>query len=180
MYSEQTEGIVRSPPVRRPLLVLLALAAVAIGVSVVVAVVAPGPRVDASSPEGVVARYVQAVIDGDADAATYLSTDTADRCGTAALRNAWVPPFLTATLDDVEVRGDEAEVVVRLRSVPAPPPFGGGGFSSTEHFTLIRASAEEAWRIDGDPWPVYACGGPYEFPYEESEKLPDRGGVDPR
>jgi hypothetical protein len=162
--SEQADGTGRSPRVRRPLVVLLVIATAAVVVSVVVAVAAPGPRPPASSPEGVVARYLQAVIDRDADAATFLSAGTAGRCDTALLRDAWIPPSLTATLDDVEVRGDEAEVVVRLRSVPAPPPFGGGGFSSIERFTLVRASAGAAWRIEGDPWPVYACGDPTSSP----------------
>ncbi|MGH2720170.1 MAG: hypothetical protein ACRDJO_01030 [Actinomycetota bacterium] len=172
---EQADGTGRSPRVRRPLVVLLLLAAAAVVVSVVVAVAAPGPRLDASSPESVVARYLQAVIDRDSDAATYLSAGTAERCATTLLRDAWIPPSLTATLDDVEVRGNEAEVVVRLRSVPAPPPFGGG-FSSIERFTVVRASAGDPWRIAGDPWPVYACGGPYEFPVE----VPERGSEDPR
>lgn len=177
--SEDVEGTERSSRVRRPLVVLLTMAAAAVGVSVVVSLAAPGPRLDASSPEGVVARYLQAVIDRDADAATYLSDRTAERCTTAGLRDAWVPPSVTATLDDVEIRGEEAEVVVRLRSVPAPPPFGGG-FSSIEHFTLVRASAGDPWRIAGDPWPLYGCGGPYEFPVEVPDGVPERDRVDSR
>ena len=176
----QADDTGRSPRVRRPLVALLALAAAAVVVSVIAAVLAPGPRVDASSPEGVVSRYLQAVIDGEADAVAYLSPATAERCTTAGLRDAWVPPSLTATLDDVEVRGNEAEVVVRLRSVPAPPPFGGGGFSSIERFTLVRATADDAWRITGDPWPVYGCGGPYEFPVEVPDEVRERGSVKPR
>ena len=176
---DQADGTVGSRRVRRPLLVLSAMALAAAVVSVIVAVLAPGPRVDASSPEGVVARYLQAVIDRDAGAVTYLSAATAERCGPVGLQSAWVPPSLTATLDDVQVRGDEAEVVVRLRSAPAPPPFAGGGFGSTERFTLVR-DAGDAWRIAGDPWPTYGCPGPHEFPHEVPDVPPEHGGVAPR
>jgi hypothetical protein len=136
-----------------------ALVALVVTVVVVGAVAgtlrAPTP-LDEQSPEGVVQAYLQAVLDGDHLAAVaFFSDDTARDCQASDFRNAWVPESLTATLDAVHVRGDDATVRVRLRTVAGPGPFGGDGYSSLETLTLAREDAQ--WRITGAPWPLLDC-----------------------
>jgi hypothetical protein len=111
---------------------------------------------DPQTPEGTVQAYVQAVLDGEwNDARSHLADDLEAECTAIDFRRSWVPDSLTATLDDVRVDGDEAEVVVRLRTAAEPDPFGGR-YESTETFDLIREGT--TWRLTGQPWPVYDCG----------------------
>lgn len=108
------------------------------------------------SPEAVVQGYIQAVADGrHRQAIGYLSAEAAERCSASALRDAWVPPSLTATLDEVRTDAGGAEVRVHLRSVSGPFPFGDGGLDSVETFTLVREGG--GWRIDDDPWPLFCA-----------------------
>ncbi len=111
------------------------------------------------TPEGVVQTYLQAVFDGDvATARGLLSEPVAARCSAREFRQAWVPDALTASLSEVRTQDDEVEVEVRLRTVEGPTPFGGGGYTTMEVFTLVEDGGE--WRLSADPWPVYDCGGP--------------------
>lgn len=148
-------------PVRSTVLlwVLAALVAVALVVGALVGVLRPPVSLAPGSPESVVQAYLQAVIDGEyEDAVGYLSTGAAGRCPASMFRDAWIPPSLTAELDDVRPGARQADVQVRLRSAADPPPFGDGGFNSIERFTLVREGGD--WRISGDPWPVFACARP--------------------
>lgn len=115
-----------------------------------------GPAtLDPDSPEGVVQSYLQAVLDGDYQAAVqHFSEETAERCTVASFREAWIDESLTATLEDVRVRDGGAEVRIRFRSVPAPDPLGGD-FSFRERFSLVEEAG--AWRLTGDPWPLFFC-----------------------
>jgi hypothetical protein len=99
---------------------------------------------------------VQAVLDGEWNGArSHLTDDLGAECTAISFRHAWVPDSLTATLDDVRIDADEAEVVVRLRTAAEPDPFGGR-YETTETFDLLRE--DTTWRITGQPWPVYDCG----------------------
>jgi hypothetical protein len=132
-------------------LVVLVTAAVAVGV------LREPALLDPQSPEGTVQAYVQAVLDGDwAEARSHLGDDLDADCSAIDFRQAWVPDGLTATLDDVKVDGDEAEVAIRLRTAAEPDPFGGG-YATTETFDLTREGS--TWLVIGQPWPVYDCRG---------------------
>ena len=111
---------------------------------------------DPQTPEGTVQAYVQAVLDGEwSDARSHLTEDLGAECTAINFRHSWVPDSLTATLDDVRIDDDEAEVLVRLRTPAEPDPFGGR-YETTETFDLLREGT--TWRITGQPWPVYDCG----------------------
>ena len=147
-----------APAARRPALVLGVIATLVIAVLVIAAVggaLRSASPPDSSTPEGVTQVYLQAVFDHDFTAAVALYSEQLASCDVADFRSSWVPESLTATLDDVQMRGDTATVRVRLRSVAGPPPLGGDGYSSVETFTLAREGAQ--WRITGEPWPVYDC-----------------------
>jgi hypothetical protein len=132
-------------------LVVLIAAGVALGV------LREPVLLDPQTPEGTVQSYVQAVLDGEwNDARTHLADDLEAECTAIDFRRSWVPGSLTATLDEVRVDGDEAEVVIRLRTAAEPDPFGGR-YENTEIFDLIRE--DTTWRLTGQPWPVYDCGG---------------------
>ena len=105
---------------------------------------------DASTPEGVAQRYVQAVIDRDEDAAAgYLDDDQA--CDEADLRLAYVPESIRIVLRETRIDGDGAEVDLAITQ-------GGGlGAGFTEEATLVMASTPDGWRISEPPWPMYYC-----------------------
>lgn len=139
--------------------VLGALVAVALVVGAAVGSLRGPVELDRDRPEGAVQAYLEAVLDRDhAAATTWLSAETARRCPSSAFRETWVPEDLTADLDGVQMDGGRAEVRVRLRTMAEPLPFGGGGFSSTEAFTLVEEDG--GWRVTDDPWPLYSCREP--------------------
>jgi hypothetical protein len=139
---------------------LMGLAVVLLVVGVVVGAMRQPAKITDSRAEGVVQAYIEAVLDRDHAAAVgYLSEDTAARCTAAAFRQAWVPEGVTADLEGVQVSGQRAEVRVRLRTTAEPFPLEGGGYSSTEAFTLVEEDG--AWQITGEPWPLVSCTGPW-------------------
>ena len=132
-------------------LVVLIAAGVAVGV------LREPVLLDPQTPEGTVQAYVQAVLDGEwNEARSHLTDDLEAECTAIDFRHSWIPDSLTATLDDVRLDGDEAEVIVRLRTAAEPDPFGGG-YETSETFDLIRE--DTTWRVTGQPWPVYDCRG---------------------
>lgn len=156
--SEQRGGTRRSPwPQSRVALWSLAVLAGAVLVIAAVAGTLREPvELDPGTPEGVVQAYLEAVIAGDHDAAAaHLSADDAERCDASRFRGAYVSDSMTATLDDVQVRGERAEVRVQLREPSAPPPFGSPGMRSSESFELVAEAG--TWRLTGQPWPVHWC-----------------------
>lgn len=146
----------------RPGVVLWAVGAVvllAIVTSAVVGAVRDPDLLDRDTPEGVVQRYAQAAIDEDYEQARgFLAEEVAERCTPARFRETWVPESVSLSLDEVDVRGDEAEVRVHLRRVREPPPFGSGGYETTETFVLTRERGE--WRLTDTPWPLSFCDVP--------------------
>ena len=132
-------------------LVVLIAAGVAVGV------MREPVLLDPHTPEGTVQAYVQAILDGEwNEARSHLTDDLEAECSISDFRRSWLPGSLAATLDDVRLHGDEAEVVVRMRTAAEPEPFGGR-YETTEVFDLIREGP--TWRVTGQPWPVYDCGG---------------------
>lgn len=144
------------PPSRVALWALAGLAGVVLVVAAVAGALREPADLDPDTPEGVVQDYLEAVLARDHDAAVaHLSEADADHCGAEGFQRAYVPEALTATLDEVRLRGDRADVLVRLREPTGPPPFGGPGMRSTEAFELVRDGG--AWRLTGRPWPLHWC-----------------------
>jgi len=132
---------------------------VALVVVTLVVLVLRRPAVYAEdTPEGVVQRYVQAVLDQDPEAAlSWLALDVRSRCDNAMTYDMLGGGFgeTRATLVDTTVEGDEATVRVRLS---APGGVLEGGYDHVEMFRLRRGS--EGWRIDPAPWPIRFCDQP--------------------
>lgn len=138
-------------------LVVLVLLVGVVAIGIVLGVVREPTTFAVGTPEGTVQAYAQAVLDGRwVDARALLASDLQPRCGIADLRNAWVEQPVTLHLEDVRVADDRAEVEIRLRHVAMPDPLGMDR-TSVELFDLVREAG--AWRITGEPWPVYACRG---------------------
>lgn len=113
------------PQPRRSRILLLSLVA-GIALVVVIAVIAVFVRsapvsYDESTPEGVVQRYAQAVVDGDIDTAlTYLDPEIAESCeevptGTDDVR---------VTLLETTERDDSARVEVLVATIYGSGPLG--------------------------------------------------------
>ncbi len=136
--------------------ILTALVAVVVGVAVVAAVVSAtrqAPDYDPASPEGVVQRYLAAVLEGDlAAAAARLEPDS--RCTVEDLDRAYVPDGVRAVLRGAEVDGQKAVVKVDL-AVSSGGLFDGSEFTDDQTFRLSRSG--DGWRIAGSPWPLDSC-----------------------
>jgi hypothetical protein len=130
---------------------------VAIGVIVVVALIVVLSRgaaapFDASTPEGVVQRYAQAVSDGRLDDARVYVSDTADiECYDYDL--GVEQPRLTFVSTDIS--GDVATVTVNLTTTYGYSLFGSSESSYEELFTLERGTGE--WQITKAPYPFGVC-----------------------
>ena len=129
---------------------------VAVGALVVVAVVSTffkGPELDPGTPEGVVQRYLQAVVAGRArEARSYLSDRLQHEC------DSWFPDYLSREAYriewiETEVEGSEAEVEVLVIDQSS------GIFDSYYdfHTAFTLRSSGDGWRITDQEWPWYEC-----------------------
>jgi hypothetical protein len=123
-----------------------------IGALVVVILVAAGllretPDLDPSTPEGTVQAYLQAVFDGDQEAAAqYTEGDCDPNLGPGSPVDG-----VSASLVRVEGDDNQATVVVKL-SQPSGQPFAGLS-EWEEWFTLINRDG--TWMIQQPVWPYY-------------------------
>lgn len=141
----------------------LAVAALIAFAAWVVAVRPSPPAFGPDTPEGVVQRYVAAVIDGDlALARSTFAADLAARCPPSTfgmrVREAWwwdesprrdewhVRLLETTTLSDGQVR-----VRVGVERIAAAPPFDVG--STTSEHAFVLAMVDGAWRLTSFDWP---------------------------
>jgi hypothetical protein len=145
-----------SDTARASRLTLIALAA-AVALVVVVALIAvfarggPAP-LDADTPEGVVQRYAQAVVDGDLETAEgYLVPELVESCERVS-RGA---DDLRITLEETTERDDRARVEVLVVTVYGSGPLGPDEYESEEAFDLVRVDGE--WRIETAPWDLTVC-----------------------
>lgn len=137
--------------------VIVVLVAVA---AVVVTSLREPTALPAGSPEAAVQRYLQAVADGDRDAALGAYTPRlGERCEGEPMHRPPFPDervsFDADLLDTREVDGDTVEVRVRITEYSGEPPFSGGGYDHTEVFRLRRVDG--AWGIDEVHWPYHLC-----------------------
>ena len=147
-----TDATTKAPRRDRPMIVGL----VAIGLVVVLAVVAvaTGGRtadLDPDSPEGVVQRYAQAMIDEDRDAAQALLED--QDCTFEDY--FYFERDMRVTLGDVEITDSRARVEVTVSWPSGEPILDPYGSSERNVFFLVPVDGE--WRIDQAPWPFWAC-----------------------
>jgi len=144
------------PQARRSRILMISLA-VAVAVVVVVALIAVFVRrepaqYDESTPEGVVQRYSQAVVDGDIDAAlTYLVPEVADDCDRIPIDTQ----DRRVTLLDTTERSDTARVEVLIATVYGSGPLGTSEYESEGAFDLVKDGG--GWLIRTAPWELVVC-----------------------
>jgi hypothetical protein len=145
-----------SDEARRPRWALIALIA-GILVVVVIALIAVfargGPTTFAAdTPEGVVQRYSQAVIDGDTKTAlTYLVPEIADSC---TKMPAGSDGYRLTLLDTTE-REQTARVEVLIATVYGSGPLGTNEYEHEGSFDLVKDG--DGWLIDVAPWEFTIC-----------------------
>lgn len=141
----------RSPDTR-----ILVWFGVAVGVLVVVAVVltfVKSPRLDPDTPEGVVQRYLQAVVEGRHTAArSYLSDPLQDECDSGFPRYFSRDAYRIEWVDTV-VDGSEARVDVLV----GEDDLGVFGFFYEFHAGFTLRESADGWRITDQEWPWYGC-----------------------
>lgn len=104
------------------------------------------------TPVGVVQRYSQAVIDGDADTArTYLVAEVADSC----TRVRGGSEDYRMTLVETTEHERSARVDVLIATVYESGPLGTNEFESDESFELVREG--DGWLIEVAPWQLTIC-----------------------
>ncbi|MDT0180333.1 hypothetical protein Q9S36_08950 [Microbacterium sp. ARD31] len=145
-----------SEDARRSRLVMIALLAT-VALVVVVALIVVFTRggaaqFDEDTPEGVVQRYSQAVVEGDTRTALeYLPPDVAEYCervtpGTEDRR---------VTLLQTTERDDSARVEVLIATVYGTGPLGSDEYETEGVFELV--AADGGWLIETAPWELAIC-----------------------
>lgn len=127
------------------LIVLLVIVAVFVGFNPTV------ETYDASTPEGTVQSYLQALLDGDeATASALLVDDPEDPC----LEDSFDRPVADSriSIDEVEV-GDGAATVSIVTTQIGDAVIGNSRYDSA--FRLV--AVDGGWRIEAADWP-YGCG----------------------
>ena len=136
----------------RTLLAVLIVVGLLVVIALVVVLVRGAAResLDPSTPEGVVQRYAQAVIDGDdATAAEYL-TGRSDDCDYYDSSN------LRLTFDSTKISGNDATVRVSISSSYGGDPFSNYEYSYDDEFRLVKSG--DSWLIESAPYEFLPCG----------------------
>lgn len=122
---------------------------------VIVALVREPIQLDPTTPEGTVQEYLQAISDGDFEAALEaLDPESFENCTAADLqRSVWQEDF-TASLpsEPGDPSGGRAFVEVTMRFGSGGPVLGGG-WDTQETFVLVEHDG--FWWITEDPWPYF-------------------------
>lgn len=141
----------------RWLAVVATVIAVTVLAGIAVTLAAGGAETYAEgTPERTVQDYLRAVSDRDATAAnSLLASDLAKRCssfGHDPIANRG-GNALRATLDRAVVRGETADVHVRITETYGSGPFSSSESNPTVVFNLARTEGQ--WRITEPAWPLY-------------------------
>lgn len=143
----------------RPERILAIVVALIIVVAVAAAVFSAtrsAPQFDPATPEGTVQAYLQAVADGDEEAAAaYLAPDS--DCDATDIARADFVQSARVVLRDTAVGGDEARVEVEVVYSSSGDPFDGSEFREDQVYELRRP--EDRWLLIGEPWPLFFCEG---------------------
>lgn len=145
-----------SDAARRSRILLIALVSGVLLVVVIalIAVFARGGTtpLDESTPEGVVQRYAQAVVDGDVQTArSYLVPELADDCDRVSPSSDDVRVTLLETTEN----DDSARVRVLIVTVYGTGPLGPDEYESEEVFDLV--DVDGSWLIETTPWQLAVC-----------------------
>jgi hypothetical protein len=140
---------------RWPLIALLGGVVLVVVIALIAVFTRGGPaEYPADTPEGVVQRYSQAVIDGDLTTAReYLVPDLADSCE----RVEPGADDYRITLVDTQGRDDTARVEVIVSTISGSGPLGPNEYESDEVFLLEKVGG--SWLISSAPWQVTFCYG---------------------
>lgn len=112
----------------------------------------PKVQYSVNSPEGVVQRYLEAVIDGRNErAAEFFAANSS--CDATDIDRSWIPESLRINLAESDIEGNQAFIELAI-DISSGGPFDDY-YTETHNFRLIRES--EGWRILGIPWPLYNC-----------------------
>lgn len=145
-----------SDSARRSRITLIALVAGVVLV-VVIALIAVftrgGPQsLDEGTPEGVVQRYSQAVVDGDTETAlTYVIPEVADACVSRYVSDE----DTRITVLETEERDDSAHVRVLIVTVYGTGPFGADEYEAESAFDLVKVGGD--WLVEVAPWRLAVC-----------------------
>ncbi len=136
------------------LLAVLVGGVVAVVVIALIIVFARGGPVefDADTPEGVVQRYSQAVIDGDVDAAMeYLVPEVAESCR----RPPASADKLRVTLLSTDEHDETARVKVSVAAIYGSGPLGTSEYEYDAIFELERVDGD--WAVATTPFELAVC-----------------------
>lgn len=132
---------------------LLALTVFLAGIAAVLSTTREGKEFDSNRPEGVIQKYLSAVVEGrNEEAVDFLAADTS--CDANDLDRNWVPETVRINLVSTQIDGEKAFVKVAV-DISSGGPFDDY-YTEDHNFRLVRESA--GWRILGIPWPLYSCG----------------------
>lgn len=154
MDAEVTEPTPPAKPDRTLLAILIAVGLLVV-IALVVVLVRNGAResFDPTTPEGVVQRYAQAVIDRDFESADEYLKEPSEECdyydrGSVNLR---------LTFQSTEISGSNATVWVTVSSSYGSGPFSNSEYSYDDRFSLVKSG--ESWLIDQTPYDFISCSG---------------------
>jgi hypothetical protein len=145
-----------SDPARRSRITLIALVTGVVLV-VVIALIAVFTRgdaaqLDAGSPEGVVQRYSQAIVDGDTQTAlTYVVREVADECVSRYVSEE----DIRITVLETTERDETAHVRVLIVTVYGTGPFGADEYEAESSFDLVKVGGD--WLVELAPWRLAVC-----------------------
>ena len=143
----------------------------ALGVLVLIAVVAavltsstrPELR-PVDTPEGVVQRYVQALMDNDMDMTyAYLSSDLQESCALSDWQQQARQPYRldesqVLLKDVIDYADGDAGVTVTITRIRGPEPFDlTPQESSFDQTFRLETQDDGAWRFSHLPWPGFRC-----------------------
>jgi hypothetical protein len=152
MDAEVTES---APPAKpdRTLLAILVIVGLLVVTALVVVVVRGTVRdsLDPSTPEGVVQRYAQAVIDGDDAAAGDYLAGPVDDCEYYGREST----DLRLTLQSTKITGSTARVLVSVSTSNGGGPFSNYEYSYDDEFRLTKSG--ETWLIEYTPYEFGTC-----------------------
>lgn len=133
--------------------VLLAVVVAVVVVAIIAIFTRSAPTLYAEdTPEGVVQRYSQAVIDGEiGEAESYLVPDVVDDC----FRMVTETGDRQVILVDTNESGDTATVEVRIVTTYGSGPFGANQYETESRFELDRDGGR--WLIAVSPWELAVC-----------------------
>lgn len=134
--------------VKRNWILPIIVLAVVVGLAVVALVREP-ITLDPDTPEGTVQAYLQAISDGDYEAAlSHMTTDIQDSCDPDDLANNIYTDSFSATLGEVNDVG--AVIVVDVSINQGDSGIGSGYFERIE-----VAEEDGGYAISGDSWPYF-------------------------